>query len=68
MVVFGAGSALELLAVAADTRELHLPAGLLRVVLAPKDRLAIVDELAQRAEASGRGPVELIEMEPPWAA
>ncbi|MCZ7631181.1 MAG: hypothetical protein M5U19_19995 [Microthrixaceae bacterium] len=68
LVVFGAGSALELLAVAADTRELHLPAGLLRVVLAPKDRLAIVDELAQRAEASGRGPVELIEMEPPWAA
>lgn len=68
LVVFGAGAALDLLPVATDTRELHLPGGLLRVVLLPRDHLRVVDELAAWAATSGRGPVDLIEMEPPWAA
>lgn len=68
LVVFGAGSALEVMAVAADTRELYLPAGLLRVVLPPRDHLPMIDELATWAAGSGRGPVDVVEMEPPWAA
>lgn len=67
LVAFGAGSALDLVPVATDTRELHLPAVLVRVVLPPRDHLPVADELAAWATASGRGAVEVIEMEPPWA-
>lgn len=68
LVVFGAGSALDLLPVGTDTRELHLPGALLRVVLPPRDHLRVADELVAWASASGRGAVDLIEMGPPWAA
>lgn len=68
LVVFGAGSALDLVPVATDTRELQLPTALLRLVLPPRDHLRMVDELAAWAAASGRGPVDVIGMEPPWPA
>lgn len=68
LTVFGVGASLDLLAVATDTRELHLPGGLLRVVLPPRDHLAVTDQLAGWATAANRGPVEVIEMDAPWAA
>jgi hypothetical protein len=67
LVVFGAGSALDLVPVAADTRELHLQGVMVRVVLSPRDHLPVADDLAAWATAAGRGSVEVIEMEPPWA-
>jgi hypothetical protein len=67
LVVFGAGSSLDLVPVATDTREQHLPGAPLRVVLPPRDHLPVADELVTWATASGRGEVEVLEMEPPWA-
>ncbi len=66
LVVFATGAALDLLPVATDARELHLPGGFLKLVVPPRDHMRSTDELVAWAAATGRGPVELIEMEPPW--
>lgn len=67
LVVFAAGGVLEMVPVAVDTRELQLPGGRLRLVLPPKDRMKVFDELVTAATSADRGSIEVWEMEPPWA-
>jgi hypothetical protein len=63
VVVFGAGAALDLAPVAADTRELLAPGARLRLVIAPRDHLPATDELAALLDP----PVDVVEMAPGWS-
>ena len=63
LVVFGSGAGLDLVPVAADTRELQAPGARLRVVVPGRDHMAVTDELAAKL----RAPAEVVEFEPGWA-
>ncbi|MFV0317178.1 MAG: hypothetical protein ACK5O2_09500 [Microthrixaceae bacterium] len=65
VVVFGSGLPLELVPVALDVREMHDPGVLLRVVVPPRDRLGVTEDLLVIADPTG-GPVELVTLDPPW--
>lgn len=67
LVVFGAGTGFELVPVAVDTRELQAPGRTVVLVVPPRDHMASLDELVAAGSAAGRGVVELIEVDPPWA-
>lgn len=68
LVAFGSGCVLELVAVGADTRELHLPSGRLRLVIPARDHMLVLDELVAAAASADRGEIEVWEMETPWAS
>lgn len=63
VVVFGSGAGLDLVPVAADTRELHAPGARLVIALTERDHLAVTDELAAQLAA----PVEVLEVSPGWS-
>lgn len=65
VVVFGAGVPLELVPVALDVREAHAPGARLRIVVPPRDRLAAVEHLVESTDPA-TGPVELVDLDPPW--
>lgn len=63
VVVFGSGAGLDLVPVAADTRELHAPGALLIIALTARDRMAVTDELAAKLAAA----VEVLEVSSGWS-
>jgi len=62
IVVFGSGAGLDLVPIAADTRELQSPGARMLVVVPPRDHMAVTDDLAALLDA----PAEVLEFEPGW--
>ena len=63
LVVFGSGAGLDLVPVAADTRELHAPDARLVLAVPPRDHMAVTDELAARLVE----PADVVEVAAGWS-
>ncbi|MGI9579418.1 MAG: hypothetical protein ACR2OH_14560 [Microthrixaceae bacterium] len=62
VVVFGSGAGLDLIPIAADTRELQDPEARLVVAVTERDHMAVADELAARLTR----PAEILEVTSGW--